>query len=81
MNHELKIKPEYYEKVINGTKKFELRRNDRDFKVGDIIRLREYLLKTSEYTGRYCYVEIITIWESLDGLLQDYCIMEIRQRI
>lgn len=37
--HNLKILPEYYWKVETGEKTFEIRRNDRDFKVGDVICL------------------------------------------
>lgn len=37
--HYLKIKPEYYKDVECGLKKFELRKNDRDFQVGDILML------------------------------------------
>lgn len=35
MIHELKILPEYYEEVKCGNKNFELRKNDRDYKVYD----------------------------------------------
>lgn len=48
--HELKILPEYFEDVTKGTKNFELRRNDRDFEVGDILILKEH--KEGVYTGR-----------------------------
>ena len=37
--HYLKIKPEYYKDIDRGLKTFELRKNDRDFKVGDILML------------------------------------------
>lgn len=37
--HYLKIKPEYYKDVECGLKTFELRKNDRDFQVGDILML------------------------------------------
>ena len=37
--HYLKIKPEYYKDVECGLKKFELRKNDRNFQVGDILML------------------------------------------
>lgn len=35
--HELKIKPEYFRDVVRGIKTFEVRQNDRNFGVGDII--------------------------------------------
>ena len=41
--HELKIRPEYFKAVVLGDKMFEIRKNDRDFKVGDIIVLHEWL--------------------------------------
>ena len=37
--HYLKIKPEYYKDVECCLKTFELRKNDRDFQVGDILML------------------------------------------
>ncbi|MEG0259568.1 MAG: DUF3850 domain-containing protein [Lysinibacillus sp.] len=35
--HDLKILPEYLEAVVSGKKTFEIRKNDRDFQVGDRI--------------------------------------------
>lgn len=37
--HELKIDPEYFDSVVCGDKTSEVRRNDRDFRVGDAIQL------------------------------------------
>lgn len=51
MIHELKIFPEYFTSVISGEKTFEIRRNDRNFRVGDYIALNEFK-KESGYTGR-----------------------------
>ena len=42
MLHELKISPEYYDAVVNGIKPFEIRKNDRNYSVGDALRLREF---------------------------------------
>ena len=39
--HDLKIAPEYFDAVDSGEKTFEIRLNDRDFKVGDTVVLRE----------------------------------------
>lgn len=36
--HELKIKCEYLKEVQEGRKTFELRKNDRDYQVGDLIK-------------------------------------------
>ncbi|WP_338749836.1 DUF3850 domain-containing protein [Bacillus sp. FJAT-52991] len=51
MKHQLKIEPEYFEAVRNKTKTFEIRKYDRNFKVGDILSLREFD-PSHGYTGR-----------------------------
>lgn len=48
----LKIYPEFFDEVFKGYKTFEVRKNDRDFKVGDVILLKEWDPKKEEYTGR-----------------------------
>jgi hypothetical protein len=57
--HELKTWPEFYIPIVSGEKTFELRKDDRGFKVGDILRLREWRrlrivdgIAEGEYTGR-----------------------------
>ena len=50
--HELKIHSEYYNDVFMGHKTFEVRYNDRDFKLHDVIILNEVDEETGEYTGR-----------------------------
>ena len=74
--HELKISPEYYEAVRRNNKRFELRKDDRDFKVGDMIRLFEY--KDGEYTGRMTAIyKIKYILRNCPeyGLAEGYCIL------
>lgn len=44
--------PEYFELVIAGKKRFEIRLADFDIKEGDILVLEEYNPKTKQYTGR-----------------------------
>ena len=43
MRHVLKTWPEYFAAVIIGTKTYEVRLDDRNFKEGDELLLREYL--------------------------------------
>lgn len=40
--HILKTEPEYWEAQRSGKKNFEVRKNDRDFEVGDILVLVFY---------------------------------------
>jgi ASC-1-like (ASCH) protein len=44
--------PEYFQKILDGEKKFELRLADFNLNEGDILILEEYDPKTGEYTGR-----------------------------
>lgn len=48
--HELKILPGYFEDVFMGNKTFEIRKNDRNYKEGDLLILKEW--SGSYYTGR-----------------------------
>lgn len=65
--HELKILPEYFEAVVSGNKRFEIRKNDRNYKKGDILRLNEY--QDGQYTGDVHVAEItyITDYVQQDG--------------
>jgi hypothetical protein len=50
--HELRTWPEPFQAVLDGTKRHEVRRDDRDFKPGDEVGLHEYDPVTQCYTGR-----------------------------
>ncbi|CAK3582438.1 DUF3850 domain-containing protein [Vibrio crassostreae] len=39
--HEVKIKAEYLNAIIDGKKTFEIRKNDRDYRVGDRVRMSD----------------------------------------
>lgn len=67
--HELKILPEYYKAQVEGKKNFEIRKNDRDYKVGDKLVLKEYDPKAKELTGQSFITEItfITNYQQKDG--------------
>lgn len=74
--HELKISPKYFEDVKANKKHFELRKDDRDFKVGDLITLREY--DNEQYTGREIKnIPIRYILRNVPeyGLKDGYCIL------
>jgi ParB family chromosome partitioning protein len=51
--YDLKIDPPMFAAVKAGAKTFEYRVNDRDYKEGDMITLREYDRGIGEYTGEF----------------------------
>lgn len=76
MIHELKIAPEYFEKVITGEKTFEVRRDDRPYAVLDKLRLREY--KGHGYTGREVTVAVSYILRDKNYVKGGFCILGIK---
>ncbi len=47
-----KIWPIYFEAIVSGKKKYELRLNDFEINEGDYLLLEEWDPKTKKYTGR-----------------------------
>lgn len=63
----LKILPEFFQAQAEGKKNFEIRKNDRDYKVGSVLSLREF--DGTKYTGRIVKVVVtfITNYAQRDG--------------
>jgi hypothetical protein len=57
--HELKTWPEFFWEVISYKKRFELRRNDIGFKVGDVLHLKEWNSQKNKYSGNSCKVIVL----------------------
>lgn len=82
--HELKCWPEYFQAIFDGSKTFEVRHTkDRTFRVGDVLRLREWSPVTREYSGReerrlvsYILSAIPERWGVADG----YVVMALGRR-
>lgn len=69
--HELKIYPHYFNAILDGNKKFEIRKNDRNFQKGDNILLREW--DNIKYSGRTIFVTITYILDDrFVGLAEGY---------
>lgn len=73
--HELKIDPEYFDDVITGEKRFEVRKNDRDYKKGDLLNLQEYDRKSKIYTGRKILIPVRYILDNQEFLREGYVIL------
>lgn len=80
--HQLKIRPEFFQAVINETKKAEFRRADRAFAVGDLLCLNEYGAceydpKKVGFTGAFVYVLVTHI---TDLSAPGYVMLSIQRR-
>lgn len=76
--HKLKTWPIYYKMIISGLKKFELRKNDRNFQVGDKLILQEYHPGLKSYTGNEIHVKVDYILHGPQfGLMEGFCAMSI----
>jgi len=74
--HDLKCWPEFFHAIKQGRKSFDLRKNDRQFQVGDILLLREWIPQTEVYTGDKLQREVIYILRGpFGGIAADYCVM------
>lgn len=76
MTHELKILPEYFQPVFDGTKNFEIRKDDRQYQVGDILILRE--TNGHSYTGREVRVVVTYILRDRNYNKEGLCTMSIK---
>nr|WP_319398218.1 DUF3850 domain-containing protein [uncultured Carboxylicivirga sp.] len=75
MVHDLKIYPMYYQAVKLGVKKFEVRYDDRGYKVGDTLMLREFGIEG--YTGQFVEVRVTFILRDTEMLSHRYCVLSI----
>lgn len=76
--HNLKTHPEYFRDVIRGFKSFEVRKNDRDFQLGDRLLLKEFEPKSKSYTGKEFLFKITYILDGGGfGIKKGFCVMSI----
>lgn len=78
MIHALKQSTEYFGDVISGRKTFEVRRNDRPYKVGDLLALNEFDVKKQSYTGNSCLCYIDYILNDSEYCKEGYIVMSIK---
>lgn len=71
--HQIRLAKSYFDDVANGIKTFELRKNDRGYKVGDILEMMEFA--DGKNTGRTVKVLVTYMLEDYTGIEDGYCIM------
>lgn len=76
MIHQKKIESEYFNQIIEGTKPYEVRINDCNYRKGDFIGLNEIDEKGKE-TGEFILVMIAAILDDPRYTKENYVIMTI----
>ncbi|MBE6695323.1 MAG: DUF3850 domain-containing protein [Ruminococcaceae bacterium] len=76
MIHRLKILPEYFLAIAKGIKTFDVRFNDRGYKLGDYIVFEEYC--EGKYTGRFLVAKIVHILNDPEYCKEGYVILGIK---
>lgn len=61
MTHTLKTWLEPFAAVVNGDKTFEIRKDDRNFQVGDSLILQEWCPVQQKYTGKELHMRVTFI--------------------
>lgn len=80
MIHELKVDRKYFISIAQGKKTFEVRKNDRDFQIGDFLALNE-TEKTPggvNYTGDAVLAIVKYILDTPDYCKDGFVIMGIK---
>jgi hypothetical protein len=79
--HHLKTNLEVFQHSWEGTKTFEVRFNDRNFQVGDLLVLRENATDEAgrhlSYTGRYIKAKISYILEAKYGIPREMAVLQL----
>lgn len=71
--HQIRLGESFFDDACSNVKSFELRKNDRDYKVGDILEMMEFA--DGRNTGRMVRKLVTYILEDYTGLEDGYCIM------
>lgn len=75
--HDLKCWPEFFEEIHIGNKNFEIRVNDRNYRVGDVLHLKEYNPQKNEYTGRELKRRVIYILDDVRFVIDGTIVMSL----
>lgn len=71
--HQIRLGASFFDDACSNIKSFELRKNDREYKVGDILEMMEFA--DGRNTGRMVRKLVTYMLEDYTGLEDGYCIM------
>jgi len=76
MEHRLKVWSNFFDDVKSGRKNYEVRYDDRDFQVGDVLVLMEFHPLSGVITGEEVR-RVVThkLDDRFGGLVRGYCVL------
>lgn len=78
--HALKTWPVVFDAMLTRAKSFDIRKDDRGFAVGDVIKFREWNPRTKKYTGRSCRALVTYLMPGgRFGIMPGYVCMSVRR--
>ena len=75
--HDLKCWSDHFDAILRHEKRFELRKDDRGFRAGDLLALRSYDPHKKCYTGNELLASVDYVLSGFPGLEDNYVIMSI----
>lgn len=81
MIHQVKCEHQFFEDVVRGNKPFEVRKNDRNYQVGDYLAMNELTEDKTGYTRRSALfvIDYVLRYEDMPlALGYDYAVLGIR---
>lgn len=72
--HNVKLWTEYFHDALTGQKSFEVRRNDRDYREGDLLILWEYNRASKTVTGGRFVAKVGHVVRNFPGLKKGWCV-------
>ena len=78
--HRVKAYERWFAQTLEGAKNFEVRKNDRDYRPGDLLEM--YETQNSEYTGRctlFRVAFVLTSQDFPDGIKEGYAVLGIEK--
>lgn len=76
--HRLKTEQQQFLKHLCGLKPYEIRLNDRNYQVGDILILQEYIASLDYYTGQYIECIVSDVFDNARYLNAGYVLLVIK---
>lgn len=73
--HTLKCWPQWFEPLLNQSKQFEVRQDDRAYQVGDLLFIREWNPDSQQFTGREVLRRVVYKLTGCQGLSEGYCVL------